>query len=60
LDAKKDENNPDVYIDVPAGSLRHYGKNVPKNLFRNIGELVKEAQYYQRTVLSKTTKAKKE
>jgi hypothetical protein len=60
LDAKKDEKNPDVYIDVPAGSLRLYGKKVPKNLYRDIGELVKEAQYYQRTMLSKTTRAKKE
>ena len=34
--------------EVVAGTLKVYGKKIPKKLFANIGQAVTDAQYYQR------------
>jgi hypothetical protein len=39
-----------------AGSLKHYGENIPVDLIPKIGKAVIDAQYFQRTELSKTKK----
>lgn len=38
------ENKNDVFV----GSLKMYGKKIPKNLLEKIGKAVTDAQYYQR------------